>query len=256
MENQQLPNLNNNQLQVLLSARFGDGHIRKPKTSTSNSLAQFSSVHAEYLDYKADLLGDLCSSGYTTNKNGFAQKKIHTLYTKSLPEVTQIQKLTVTSTLKYLDELGLALWFYDDGSLHKRKLFYNLNTHSISKETQELYIIPFLKKFNIHAKLTKEVKKDGREFYYLRIGKFDGAYEISKILRKYYVSCFDYKIWSSETTNLFGKLQAELKRKGAIITKKHMSLFLNRALKGENVQDIVRSLEKSNASTIRWVDKK
>ena len=54
-------------------------------------------------------------------------------------------------------------------------------------------------------------KKNGREFWYLRIGKYDGAYKISELLKKYYVSCYEYKIWSSETIQIWSKMQEYLK---------------------------------------------
>lgn len=55
-----------------------------------------------------------------------------------------------------MDDLGLAMWFYDDGSLHQTKLFYNLNTQAFSKETNEQIIVLFLAKYNIHAVPTIE----------------------------------------------------------------------------------------------------
>lgn len=94
-----------------------------------------------------------------------------------------------------MNDLGLALWIYDDGSLHKNKLFYNINTQGFPKEIQEELFIPFFNRFNIYPKLTVERKRDGREFWYLRISKYEGA----------------YKRWSSETIQKWSKLQEELK---------------------------------------------
>lgn len=114
--------------------------------------------------------------------------------------------------LPLLNDLGIAMWFYDDGSLHKTKLFYNLNTQALSKEFQEEYLIPFFNKLNIYPKIQVENKKDGRQYWYLRIGKFSGALEISQILSKYPIDCYSYKLWSSETMQKCSKLQEELKK--------------------------------------------
>ena len=91
------------------------------------------------------------------------------------------------------------------------KLFYNLNTQKFSKEDNELIAKYFKEKWNIIATPTIERKKDGREFWYLRIKKYDGAFEIAKILQKYPISSYNYKIICSETIRQWSKLQEELK---------------------------------------------
>lgn len=127
MDNQQL-HLNNRQIQVIVSGRFGDGYLY-PEGDRSYYMTNCK--YKEYLQYKKDLLGEL--------------------------------------------------------------------------------FIPFFNRFNIYPKLTVERKRDGREFWYLRISKYEGAYEISKILEKYPIECYAYKRWSSETIQKWSKLQEELK---------------------------------------------
>lgn len=142
-----------------------------------------------------------------------------------------IKNLSIEEVLANLNELGLALWIYDDGSLHKSKYFYNLNTQSFSKEVQEDVLIPFLNSYDIYPKLQVENKKDGRQFWYLRIGKYQGAAEISKILNEYPVNCYSYKRWSSETIQKWSKLQEELKRQGKTVLdfgSRSLSNMLNR----------------------------
>lgn len=136
-------------------------------------------IHEEYIDYKIKLLGDLVSNKSFIDKNGYNQTPIYRFYTHVNPDITKIKNMSIEEALTLMDDLGLALWFYDDGSLHKNKLFYNLNTQAYSEEVNRELFVPFLKKFNINAMPTVERKKDGREFWYLRIGKYDGAYEIS-----------------------------------------------------------------------------
>lgn len=222
-------NLSNEQLQVLVSGKFGDGHLYTPKTCKDNSIYSTNCIHKEYIDYKIKLLGDLVSNSNYTEKNGYAKKPIWSMYTHVNPDITTIKNLSIEDSLNLLDDLGIALWFYDDGSLHKTKLFYNLNTQGFSEEINKDLFVPFFFKYGIKAVPTIDRKKDGREFWYLRIGKYDGAYEISEILNKYRVNCFDYKIWSSETIQNWSKMQEHLKstnnlncstRKKAVIMKK------------------------------------
>jgi hypothetical protein len=119
--------------------------------------------------------------------------------------------MDIETALNLMDDLGVALWFYDCGSLHKTKLFYNLNTQAFSQEINQDLFVPFLSKFGIFAKPTIERKRDGREFWYLRISRYEGAYEITQLLNKYPVHCYNYKVWSSETIQNWSKLQEQLK---------------------------------------------
>lgn len=235
MGNQQLCNLNNNQIQVLLTGKFGDGCLTTPKNSNSNSQYSTNCIHREYLEYKRKLLGDIAFNISFNPINGYSNKPIYIFNTKHLPEITYIRNLDIENSLNLMDDLGIALWIYDDGSLHKSKLFYNINCQNVSREIQEDLFIPFLNKFGIKAKTTIERKLDGRLFFYLRISKFEGAYEVSKILNKYYIDCYSYKIWSSTTIQKWSKLQEELKSTPKTISNKMKGVLLDRIV----LEDIV-----------------
>ena len=209
MDNQQLCSLSREQLQVFLTSQLGDGCIF---TSTSNSTYYITNCkYEEYIDFKISLLGEWFKNKRVINENGFAKTSIWEMRSKSSNLLLSIKNAQIEDIINRLDELGIALWFYDDGSLHKTKLFYNLNTHKFSRETQEEIFIPFFNKFGIYPKLRTERKTDGRLFYYLSIGKYDGANKISEILSKYPINCYSYKRWSSETIQKWSKLQEKLK---------------------------------------------
>lgn len=211
-DNQQLLKLSNEQKQVFLSGRFGDGCI-----ATSNSGSTYFTTNCkfeEYLKFKKSLLGNMSKDISLCKENGYAKTPIYNLRSCSSNILKYIKEMPLEEVISNLDDLGIALWFYDDGSLHKTGLFYNLNTQSLTKEFQEDVVIPFFNKRNIFPKLQIENKKDGRIFWYLRIPKYDGSCEISKILNKFPVSCYNYKLWSSETIQKWSKLQEELKSQG------------------------------------------
>lgn len=242
MENQQLCIFNEEQLQVFLTSQLGDGCIST--TNSNSTIYSTNCIYEEYIDYKSSLLGDMfCCKQYLL-KNGYAQKPIWLMYSKASKVLLDIKNLPIEDIVGNLTELGIALWFYDDGSLHKKKLFYNLNTHKFSKEVQEKVFIPFFNSIGIYPKVRIERKKDGREFYYLSIGKFDGAMKISQILSKYYVKCYSYKIWSSETIQKWSKLQERLKSE-AIDIRQINHLHLGKYDKGlMSIEDIVRTYRK------------
>ena len=201
--------LNKNQEQVIISGLLGDGCITT--TNTNSTYFITNCKYEEYIDYKTYLLGNFFKNKKLQLENGYCKTPIYILRSKSSNLLLKYKKLSLPILLNNLTDLGIALWFYDDGSLHKRNLCYNLNTHSFTKEDQEKYIIPFFNTLGIYPKLQIERKKDGRIFWYLRIGKFSGADKISTILEKYPIECYSYKRWSSEAIHIWSRFQEKLK---------------------------------------------
>ena len=245
MDNQQLSDLTVEQEQVLLTGIFGDGCLRK---NSKNSVYTTNCIHKEYLEFKKNLLGDLNTGEIHYQAiNGYSGTPIYRISSKTDERVTRVHNYSIETALSRLTDLGVAMWIYDDGSMHKDKLFHNINTHKYSEEVNRELLIPFFNTYNIYPKVTKEVKKDGRIFYYLRVSKYEGSYEISKILEKYPVDCFKYKSFSSETILSWSKLQVELKSRGIDCNYIRFGKLLNELLKTGNMQDIVQSLERSKA---------
>lgn len=219
--NQQGYNLTNNQLQVLLTGTFGDGHINQYGNYKTNS------IYKGYRDYKSILLEDISHSCGESINQGFKNNMIYNLYTHRNVNISLLHEKSIEYKLNLLNELGLALWFYDDGSLHHKYHFFNLNTHEFSEEIQQDLFIPFFNKLGMKPKILKDRKRDGREFSYLYFGKHFGTYEIMQILYKYPIDCFKYKLWSSETIQKWSKLKAELKSKGIEVTPRKFTNILN-----------------------------
>lgn len=211
--------LSNEQIQVLITGKFGDGCFNPNSRAKYHPEMNFNyhystnCIFKEYVEYKRKLLGNLCNTQVKESINsGYKRNLIYSIRSICDKRITDIACESIQDSLYRMDELGLALWFFDDGSLHKIKSFYNLNTQCYSRDVVESILAPFLmERFNIRAIPTIERKKDGREFWYLRIGKFNGAFKISEILAKHNLKCFDYKLISSETIQKWSKLQEELK---------------------------------------------
>ena len=242
MDNQQLNIFTKGQLQVFLTSQLGDGHIQ-----TTNSNSTYYSTNCkfeEYIDFKSTLLGNMFKHKALKLNNGYSKTPIYVMNSKASSALLNIKRMSIVDIINNLDELGIALWFYDDGSLHKSKLFYNLSTHKFSKEIQEKVFIPFFNKLGIYPKLRIERKKDGRIFYYLCIGKFSGAIKISNILSKYPVNCYSYKRLSSETIQRWSKLQEELKSEGIEIMDLNTNILGKLFSNIITIQDIVRSYRK------------
>jgi hypothetical protein len=182
--------------QLMLTSRLGDGRLE------SNGRAIFSCIKEEYILFKKEIIesvfpdrvAKLCSNiGYKKD----AQIYIVTTLTSDLGK--DIYKMSLSEVINELDEFGMALWAYDDGSLHHKKFFYNLNSHALPENVQRDVLIPKLKSFGISgATIFKERKKDGREFSYINIPKLKGAYELDSIMRKIRLECYEYKLLPTE----------------------------------------------------------
>jgi hypothetical protein len=197
--------ITNQQKQVLLSGLLGDGCIKYGKNPSYNCM------YREYMKYKRNLLGKLAHSEVIENNNAGYKKgsKIYNFTAHRNEYANYISTAPLKDTIKDLDELGLALWILDDGSLHRKNYFYNINTHSFSRNDEENILIPKLNEFGIYPKILTEKKKDGRVFSYLYISKWNGAMVISRILRKYMVDCYKYKLIPEEIENAYFKLNLE-----------------------------------------------
>lgn len=227
-------NLSNEQIQVILTGKFGDGYLSIPKTCKDTSMYESNCKFEEYVDFKSKLLGNLCTYKHKVEKNGYSQTSIFQFHTHVHEDILKIKNMSIEEALSLMDDLGLALWFYDDGSLHKTKLFYNLNTQAFSEEINKEIFVPHLLKWNIKAEPTIERKKDGREFWYLRIGKYDGANIVSNILNKYPVNCYNYKVWNSETIQNWSKMQEHLKSTNNLnCSTRKKSIILGKIERGE-----------------------
>jgi len=225
IDNQQLCSLNRNQVQVLVSGEFGDGHIALKKSG--KGVYKTNCKYLEYLEFKQKLLGNISGKIGYVEKNGYNQNEIYTLSSKTAMELKIIKELDIKTKLSLLDDLGLALWFYDDGSLHRRNGFFNLNTHNYDENTHYNIFVPFFEKLGMKPQVYRDNKKDGRSFCYLYFGKHFGAYEIMKILSKYPIECYKYKLWSSTTIQDWSKLKVELKRRGITVTPRKFTNILN-----------------------------
>lgn len=212
---------NNNLKQLYISGILGDGHLK------SSGAMMFSCIYGEYMEWKKELASGIGSEVCETDNKGY--KKDGRIFRYSL-KTSEIGKSflnkSVKECVKDIDELGLALWMYDDGSLHKKNLFYNINTHAFNREIEEEVLIPKLNEFGIFPKILTETKKDGRVFSYLYISKYKGAFIINDILNKFPLECYKYKRIPELIVNNYNYLKN--KYKGTMINEPSLTLMIKR----------------------------
>lgn len=207
LENKQLYNFTREQTQVFLTANLGDGCISK--TNSGSWIYTTNCKFEEYLLFKQKLLGK--GNIKLIEKNGYSQTPIYVMYGGAYSDLELIKNLPLQDILNNLDLLEIALWFYDDGSLHKRDLYYNLNTQKFDEQTHNDILVPWFKDtLDITPKVRHDTKR-GKNLYYLGFNKYEGANIISEILSKYPIDCYSYKLWSSETIQKWSNLQEKVK---------------------------------------------
>lgn len=218
IDNKQLYNFTREQTQVFLTARVGDGCI-----STTNSGSTYYSSNCkypEYLEYKKVLIGK--GKIKKLAHNGYAQTPIYTYYGGAHPDLLKIKNLSLKEVLNNLDELGLALWFYDDGSLHQRDHYYNLNTQKFSQKDHEEVIVPYFNSIGLYPSIRQDRRKD-KNLYYLGFNKYRGAFDITQLLAKFPLKCYSYKLWSPETIQKWSNLQEKVKSIEEPLTERQLA---------------------------------
>ena len=213
--------MTNNLKQLYISGILGDGHLK------SSGAIMFSCIHGEYMKWKKKLANGIGSEVCEMDNKGF--KKDGKIFKYSIQK-NDVGKWFLDKNIEDfigdLDELGLALWMYDDGSLHKKNLFYNINTHSFSREIEEEVLIPKLNTFGIYPKILTETKKDGRVFSYLCVSKYKGAFIINDILNKYPLECYSYKRIPKYIEDNYKYLKSQYK--GVMVNETALSLMIKR----------------------------
>jgi hypothetical protein len=203
------------QKQVMLSGILGDGCLHK------TGAMSFNCVHEEYMELKKKLLGDLCVAEVKEKMNtGYKKAPIFSIRCKVSDFGKELLDYTHRDILNELDELGLALWIFDDGSRHGKNNFYNINTHAIDRNIEDKVLIPYFNNLNIFPKILTETKKDGRVFSYLYISKWEGAMELSRIMRKLNLKCYDYKIMPIELEESYFLMKNDASFKNASAYRK------------------------------------
>lgn len=198
----------------IIGSYLGDGTIPKSRSKNSNCYLQIqhSEKQFEYLKWKSELLGDFGKEPILvkrTLKNkpytyAMLTTKVHPFCTRlrKLYVGDQIQKKTINnSVISYLDELGLAIWYMDDGNLSYRKKKrkdgstykyiggVKLCTCSFSIDECNLLIDLLKRKWNLESKI------------YLTKGKYPiiwlnstNTKKFIKIIEQFVPDCMKYKI--------------------------------------------------------------
>ncbi|MDK2821847.1 MAG: recombination protein RecA [Clostridia bacterium] len=190
--------LTKEQRQIIIGSLLGDGSINLENVF----LITQSDKQKEYLDWKVKKLGSIIMRNPKAyhRKNGLTQWHIHSI---KHPEIEEIRnkvyingQKTLGKWINELNELGLAVWYMDDGSFNKNPNSLQCTISSDNFTEEENYQLKeFLKqRFSIEAKV-QELKDKRYNIlrYRLRINRHE-ADKLFELIRKYVPQCMKYKI--------------------------------------------------------------
>lgn len=199
--------ISSKQYQVLLGASLGDACLRI-QYNYPYGLIEHSIKQKDYLLFKKNLLGELCSPNIIERTrrlkfNGKYKKEgtscaFRICTNRELVPIHNLiypnGKKTITKELlAKLEDLAIAIWYMDDGYWcvnHKKTSGrIGLATLSFSKEENELIKDYFKYKYDIDFHITFEDKK----YHGLMIYNRRDAFKFANIVNKHIPECMAYK---------------------------------------------------------------
>lgn len=190
------PLYNSDQLSALIGTVIGDGYINKNgQLSITHSLKQ-----EKYLDFKQELFKGK-SSIY--NNTGFGKEYLKKVLIspvneqlKELREILYIDgKKTLKNILPLLNEISLAFWYMDDGSLSKSGEL-RISTESFNYEDHLKFVEFMNKKYSIKFLIKNShrmYKGERREYNYLTCTALERD-KFLKLISPYIHSSMKYKL--------------------------------------------------------------
>lgn len=199
------------QKSAVLGMVLGDSNLSIAKNSKNFGRLRFSQgvKQQEYLDYKINILSNICKNKNNIGNSGYTGKKVilynstksnydfYELYNKVYINGTK----SVINILDEINEVSLAFWFMDDGSFDNRSKVVTLSTHNFSYDENVLIKNMFEKKFKISNVRIVEDKRINK-FYIVLNAK--GINTFFDLIAKYICPSMQYKI-PSEYYNQFDK---------------------------------------------------
>ncbi len=185
--------LTQQQESLIIGSLLGDAYMRIIDGRNDAFLEINHSVKArEYVDWKFNILKDICKSPPKERVSGKDGRKAYRFTTRQHPQLTQIMhkfykhgRKTIPKDLE-LTPLSLAVWFMDDGSKTKKgDVYLNTQQFSFSEQRRLLHV---LRKFGLKARLNKDKK-----YYRIRLLK-ESVVRFNEIIRPYIIDSMLYKM--------------------------------------------------------------
>ncbi len=188
------------QKEVLIGLLLGDGHIELSPTRKSARLkVEYSIKNSDYVDFLYKVFQNLVRmKPRTRTVKGFGKNFDRVGFTTlSLPEFLNFRglfyrgktKIVPSNIAELLTNIGLAVWFMDDGSYKSKECKGKLLcTHNFS--ASEVIILCQVLHQNFGLEATPRKQKDGTEIY-IKASSYE---RFKTIISPFMVKSFTYKL--------------------------------------------------------------
>lgn len=189
------------QKEILVGTLLGDGCIERHGPSY-RLLMSHCDKQKDLLFWKKDQLSQYvnCARQYISKKdnkkswkfNSIVHGEFKTYYNLFYQNGT---KTIIESLSNYITPLSLAVWYFDDGTLHNKKSV-RISTEGYSENENYILSKIIMDKFGLLSKVAKHKKKE-KEYYYLSM-KRDASEQFFKLTEPYVIDCMKYKFGKGE----------------------------------------------------------
>jgi LAGLIDADG DNA endonuclease family len=196
------------QKSIVYGTLLGDGYL-KPSNNRENPSYSLVIAHGakqkEYLEWKKEKLSNFIikeDAYIKQSKTKYNHSPTYRYDTIAHPFLTELRrkfypngvKTVSKEWLNHIDELALAVWFMDDGSLNKRYGTMLISTNNFSYEEHVLIQQWFLNRWDIPVKIeSRKSSWTGKTQYSIRINS-SVAKRFREIISPYVPDCMKYKI--------------------------------------------------------------
>lgn len=211
---------------ILIALVIGDGSIVEQKTTIKGKTyryANFEVMHSykqkEYIEWKAELCREITGRKCNVRSRIIPERTIGK-NTKSTSEMLAYRftccnkyfrvlrkwlypsgkKVLSTRYLNYLDELGLAIWYMDDGSTYIPKQTVARFTCEISTHVPEENALELIQFFKDKWDISFYLHKRDENQYNIRCFTKE-AYKFVQLIKPFVPKCMDYKVRVPEYYN-------------------------------------------------------
>ncbi len=193
--------LNDTEKQFIIGGLLGDLHCRISRTSINPCLeGGHCAQQKDYLLWKIGLVPRLGFKLRGSKQGSFfyGSKNFRALLPYYQSFYQKGVKLVTRDILDQLNELGLLIWYLDDGSYHKRDNNLLLYTNCFSLEEQSIICEWFLQKYGVCPKIVTIQKSISNKQldtrYYIRFNVKDSQKLLELFSNFEIPRCMDYKL--------------------------------------------------------------
>lgn len=181
--------LSDNQMQVVYGSVLGDGELRCASKETGRNVQlRFSQGKAQedYLNFKQELMSNVMSGPIRKTRNNSHEGETKSLYELNHLESYKDNYIVPEEIIKNMDELGLAIWYLDDGT-------YSGYSEKYGNGKSIIYCQRFKNReclFPIFQRLGLKVTLNDKGFVF----DSDNTNKFHQIICKFVPECMEYKL--------------------------------------------------------------